>query len=56
MRVSMAVGDFSAGEADQLRKQIGTWSRNKKFDPMIKKLEQGMKNNGIQNIFYPEYH
>ncbi|SMF72683.1 error-prone DNA polymerase [Pseudobacteriovorax antillogorgiicola] len=51
MRVAMAVGNFSPGEADQLRKQIGSWSINKNMGPLIQKLEQGMRQNGIKEIF-----
>ncbi|MFW7380217.1 MAG: error-prone DNA polymerase [Oligoflexus sp.] len=47
MRVAMTVGDFSPGEADQLRKQIGSWSLNKDLGPLIGKLEVGMRRHGI---------
>ena len=51
MRIAMAIGDFTAGEADQLRKQIGAWSMNKDLGPMVAGLERGMRKNGIQEAF-----
>ena len=51
MRVAMAVGNFTAGEADQLRKQIGAWSLTKNLGPLIGKLEDGMRKNGIKEVF-----
>ena len=51
MRVAMAVGNFTAGEADQLRKQIGAWSLSKNLGPLIVKLEEGMRKNGIKEVF-----
>ena len=54
MRIAMAVGDFTPGEANELRKNIGAWnmkdfSRNLK--PWLLKLERGMKQKGIKRIF-----
>lgn len=51
MRIAMTVGDFSPGEADQLRKQIGAWSLNKDLGPLIQKLEAGMRRNGIKEKY-----
>lgn len=51
MRLAMAVGDFTAEEADQLRKQIGSWSMNKDLGPMVKGLEKGMRKNRISERF-----
>ena len=51
MRVAMAVGDFSPGEADQLRKQIGAWKLNKDLGHMVEKLRSGMQKNGIASHF-----
>lgn len=47
MRVAMAVGDFSPGEADQLRKQVGSWSLNKDMGELVGKFARGMRRNGI---------
>lgn len=49
MRVAMTVGDFSPGEADKLRKQIGSWSLRKDMLDMIQKLQSGMKKHGIRD-------
>lgn len=51
MRVAMAVGGFSPGEADSLRKQIGSWSLNKNLGPLVQRLEQGMRAKGIPEAF-----
>ncbi len=51
MRLAMLVGDFTAGEADQLRKHIGSWSIKKDWGPLVQKLETGMRRNGIQEPF-----
>jgi error-prone DNA polymerase len=47
MRLAMTIGDFTAGEADQLRKQIGSWSLQKDLGELIQKLEKGMLRHGI---------
>ncbi len=53
MRIAMAVGGFTGGEADQLRKHIGSW--NIKFErhlhPLLDRLASGMKRNGIAQEF-----
>ena len=51
MRIAMSVGDFTAGEADTLRKQIGAFSINKDLSPMVAKLERGMRRNRISEGF-----
>ena len=51
MRIAMTVGDFSAGDADQLRKKMGSWSMNNDIDDLVVKLKSGMKNmDGSKNI------
>ena len=54
MRIAIAVGNFSAGEANELRKNIGAWGI-KNFDrdlnPLLIKLEQGLRDNGIEPEF-----
>lgn len=47
MRIAMSVGDFTAGEADKLRKHIGSWSMNKNMLDIIEKLESGMRRHHI---------
>ena len=54
MRIAIAVGNFTAGEANELRKKIGAWGIkdfNRDLNPILQKLEKGMKANGIQPEF-----
>ncbi len=54
MRIAIAVGNFSAGEANELRKKIGAWGIkdfNRDLNPILQKLDQGMKQNGIKPEF-----
>jgi len=54
MRIAIAVGNFSAGEANELRKKIGSWGIkdfNRDMHPLLLKLEQGMRDNGIEAEF-----
>ena len=54
MRIAIAVGNFTAGEANELRKKIGAWGI-KDFDrdlkPLLARLEQGMRDNGVAPEF-----
>jgi error-prone DNA polymerase len=54
MRIAIAVGNFSAGEANELRKKIGSWGIkdfNRDLHPLLCKLEQGMHDNNIKAEF-----
>ena len=51
MRIAMAVGGFSAAEADQLRRYIGAFSINKDLNSLIARLRRGMAENGIAEPF-----
>jgi len=54
MRIAIAVGNFSAGEANELRKKIGAWGIkdfNRDLNPLLIKLEQGMRDNNIKPEF-----
>lgn len=51
MRVAMAVGGFTPGEADELRKNIGAFSIRGNVEKWIDKLEAGMRRNGIAEAF-----
>jgi len=54
MRIAIAVGNFSAGEANELRKKIGSWGIkdfNRDLHPLLCKLEQGMRDNNIKAEF-----
>jgi error-prone DNA polymerase len=53
MRIAIAVGGFTPGEANELRRNIGAWNIKEKLDldPMLVKLEQGMRANDIKEEF-----
>ena len=54
MRIAIAVGNFSPGEANELRKKIGAWGIkdfNRDLNPLLIKLEKGMRENGIKPEF-----
>ncbi|MEZ4872740.1 MAG: hypothetical protein R2827_11000 [Bdellovibrionales bacterium] len=54
MRIAIAVGDFTPGEANELRKNIGLWNSSqyqRKLSPWLAKLEKGMKKNNISSEF-----
>ena len=54
MRIAIAVGNFTPGEANELRKKIGAWGIkdfNRDLNPLLLKLEKGMRENGIKAEF-----
>ncbi|MFT5505256.1 MAG: error-prone DNA polymerase, partial [Gammaproteobacteria bacterium] len=54
MRIAIAVGNFTAGEANELRKKIGSWGIkdfNRDLNPLLLMLEKGMQENGIKSEF-----
>ncbi len=54
MRIAIAVGNFSAGEANELRKNIGAWGIKdfaRDLNPILQKLERGMQQNDIKPEF-----
>jgi error-prone DNA polymerase len=51
MRIAMAIGDFSPGEANELRKNMGAWSMRGDINPWLEKLASGMQKNGISVEF-----
>ena len=54
MRIAIAVGNFTPGEANELRKKIGAWGIkdfNRDLLPLLQKLETGMQENGIKPEF-----
>lgn len=51
MRMAMAVGGFSAGEADELRRQMGAWQFKGDLAPLVKRLATGMRRFGIAEKF-----
>jgi len=54
MRIAMALGDFTPGEANELRKHIGTWNSkdfSRNLNPYLKKLFHGLKKQNIDPKF-----
>lgn len=51
MAIASAVGGFSAGEADQLRRAMGAWRKRGNLDEMGKKLVEGMVERGIERQY-----
>lgn len=51
MRIAIKVGDFTGGEADELRKKIGSWSTNKDLGNILSRLKDGMRKHGIEQRF-----
>lgn len=51
MRVAMAVGDFSPGEADELRRHMGAWQIKGDLGPWIERLVERMRFKGISEEF-----
>ena len=51
MRIAMAIGNFSPGEANELRKNMGAWSMRGDINPWLEKLSEGMQKNGIAPDF-----
>ena len=54
MRIAIAVGNFTPGEANELRKKIGSWGIkdfNRDLEPLLVKLEQGLRANDVKPEF-----
>ena len=51
MRIAMAIGSFTPGEANELRKNMGAWSLRGDINPWLEKLSDGMQKNGIAPEF-----
>ena len=51
MRIAMAIGGFSAGEADELRRKMGAWQIKGDLSGLLKKLECGMRAEGVKEHF-----
>lgn len=52
MQIAMVAADFSAGEADQLRRAMAAWKRKGGIGKFRDKLEQGMRKNGYSQEFF----
>ena len=51
MRIAIAVGGFTGGEANELRKHMGAWSLKGDMGPWMTKLAIGMRKNGFKEDF-----
>ncbi len=54
MRIAIALGDFTPGEANELRKHIGSWnskSFSRNLNPYIQKLFTGLKQRKVNSVF-----
>lgn len=51
MRIAMKAANFTAGEADELRRAMGAWQRSGRMHVYKHKLMQGMKERGYRDEF-----
>ena len=51
MQLAMVAADFSAGEADQLRRAMAAWKRKGGLEPFEQRLRLGMLRNGYSEEF-----
>ena len=51
MQIAMLAANFTAGEADQLRRAMAAWRRKGDLDKFQEKLVQGMQKNGYRPEF-----
>lgn len=51
MRIAVAVGNFTPGEADELRRSMGAWKFKGTVSKFEEKLLAGMRDNGIPEAF-----
>ena len=54
MRIAIALGDFTPGEANELRKHIGSWNSkafSRDLNPYIQKLLRGLKKKKVDPAF-----
>ncbi len=53
MKMAMAVAGFSAGEADELRRAMGSWRRDggNRLTPLGEKFRQGLIQNGVEKEY-----
>ncbi|WP_115719111.1 error-prone DNA polymerase [Gallaecimonas mangrovi] len=51
IEIAMVAANFSAGEADQLRRAMANWSRNGHIEAFRQKLIKGMQDNGYEPAF-----
>lgn len=51
MAMAVAVGGFTPGQADQLRRAMGAWRKRGGLEPLTEKLMAGMRANGIPDEY-----
>ncbi len=51
MKMAVALGGFTSGEADELRRAIGSWRSRGSVDRLGKKLMEGLLHNGLPQEF-----
>jgi error-prone DNA polymerase len=51
MRLAVAVAGFTPGEADELRRAMGSWRRTGRMHELAHKLLDGMRGNGLSERF-----
>ena len=51
MRLAVAVAGFTPGEADELRRAMGSWRRTGRMHELAQKLLDGMRANGLSEEF-----
>ena len=51
MEMAMAVGGFSAGEADELRRAMGAWRKRGGLEPLVARLRTNMEARGLESAY-----
>ncbi|HEY3730283.1 MAG TPA: error-prone DNA polymerase [Steroidobacteraceae bacterium] len=51
MQIAVVAADFTAGEADGLRRAMAAWKRRGGLEPYRERLLSGMANNGYSSVF-----
>ena len=51
MAMAVAVGGFTPGQADALRRAMGAWRKRGGLEPLVEQLMQGMRDNGIPDAY-----
>ncbi len=51
MKIAIELGNFSPGEADELRRAIGAWRSSGSIQKVAERLLLGLKNNGIPDQY-----
>lgn len=51
MAMAVAVGGFTPGQADALRRAMGAWRKRGGLEPLVEQLMQGMRSNGITDDY-----